>query len=37
MKKVTFVKTIGIVEALKLAKKRNYSHFNVSSELPAFF
>lgn len=28
MKKVTFVKTIGIVEALKLAKKRNYSHFN---------
>lgn len=28
MKKVTFVKTIGILEALKLAKKRNYSHFN---------
>jgi hypothetical protein len=37
MKKVTFVKTIGILEALKLAKKRNYSHFNVSSALPVLF
>ena len=35
MEKVTFVKTIGILEALKLAKERNYSHFNVSFELPA--